>query len=66
MNSEKYFNNIFCDVKMQCECVAFPCKEYIFMKDKVPWRWSVYTALHNREGVNVFDWPGNSADLTPV
>ena len=26
----------------------------------------VYTALHNREGLNVFDWPGNSADLTPI
>ena len=37
------------------------------MKDKAPWRWSVYTALHNREGgVNVFDWPGNSEDLTPI
>ena len=37
------------------------------MKDKAPWRWSVHTALHNRErGVNVFDWPGNSADLTPI
>ena len=30
------------------------------MKDKAKWRWSVYTALQNREGVNVFDWPGNS------
>ena len=34
MNSEKYINYILCDFKMQCECVAFPCKEYIFMKDK--------------------------------
>ena len=50
MNREKYENNILCDIKMECECVAFPCKEYIFMKDKNPWRWSVYTALHNREG----------------
>ena len=51
---------------MQCKCVAFPSKEYIFIKDKTPWRWSVYTALPNREGCNVFDWPGNSADLTPI
>ena len=51
---------------MQCECVAFPCQEYIFMKGKAPWRWSVYTALQNRDGVNVFDWQGNSADLTPI
>ena len=36
------------------------------MMDKAPWRWSVYIALHYREGVNVFDWPGNSADLTPI
>ena len=36
------------------------------MKNKTPWRWSVYTALYNREGVNMFDWPGNSADLTPI
>ena len=50
MNSEKHKNDILCDIKMQCECVAFPCKEYIFMKDKDPWRWSVYTALHNTEG----------------
>ena len=38
-------NATLCDIKMQCECVAFPSKEYMFMKDKAPWRWSVYTAL---------------------
>ena len=37
MNSEKYQNIIiFGDIKMQCEHVAFPCKEYTFMQDKVP------------------------------
>ena len=36
------------------------------MKDKSLWRWPVYTALHYREGFNVFGWPGNSADLTPI
>ena len=51
---------------MQCECVAFSSKEYIFMKDKAPWRWSVYTALYNERGLNVFDWPGISAYLTPI
>ena len=68
MNSKKYYNDMLCDIKMQCECVAFPCKEHIFMKDKAPRRWSVFTALHKRGGVNVFDWPGtfNSADLTPI
>ena len=50
MNNVKYLNDILCDIKMHCECVAFPCKEYIFMKDKVPRCWSVYIALHNRAG----------------
>ena len=38
MTSEKYQNDIiFCDIKMKCEYVAFPCKEYIiFMQAKVP------------------------------
>ena len=36
-NSEKYKNDIILgDIKMQCEYVAFPCKEYIFMQAKVP------------------------------
>ena len=29
--------------------VAFPCKEYIFMKDKAPWRWSKYTLRYITE-----------------
>ena len=63
MNSEKYLNDILCSIKMQCEYVAFPCKEYIFMKDKAKWRWSESTLHYITErGVNVFDWPGNSAD----
>ena len=37
------------------------------MKDKAPWRWSKSTLRYITErGVNVFDWPGNSADLTPI
>ena len=37
MNSEKYQNIIILgDIKMECEHVAFPCKEYIFMQAKVP------------------------------
>ena len=52
---------------MQVECVAFPCKEYIFMKDKAPWSWTKSTLRYITERVvNVFDWPGNSADLTPI
>ena len=67
MKSEKYQNDILCDIKMQDECVAFPCKEYIFMKDKTPWSWSKSTLRYITErGVNVSDWPGNSADLTPI
>ena len=27
---------VFGDIKMQCEYVSFPCKEYIFMQAKVP------------------------------
>ena len=37
MNSEKNQNDIILGyIKMQCEYVAFPCKEYIFMQAKVP------------------------------
>ena len=50
---------------MQYECVAFPCKKYIFMKDTVPWRWSKSTLHYITErGVNVFQ--GSSADLTLI
>ena len=56
-------NDVLCDIKMQCECVAFHCKEYIFMKDKV----GQSTLRHIKErGDYMFDWPGNSADLTPI
>ena len=52
---------------MQCECVAIPCKEYIFIKDKAQWRWSKSTLRYTTlRGVNVLDWPGNSADITPI
>ena len=67
MNSEKYYNDILCDIEMQCEYVAFPCKEYIIMKNKAPWRWSKSTLRYITErGVNVFDWPGNSEYLTSI
>ena len=37
MNIEKYQHDIILGaIKMQCEYVAFPCKEYIFMQAKVP------------------------------
>ena len=36
------------------------------MKDKAPWRLSVYNVYITERGVNVFDWPVNSADLTPI
>ena len=37
------------------------------MKDKVPWRWSKSTLYYITErGVNEFDWPGNSPDLTLI
>ena len=37
------------------------------MKDKAPWLWSKSTLRKITErGFNMFDWPGNSADLTPI
>ena len=37
------------------------------MKDKAQWRWSKSTLRYMTEsGVNVFDWSGNSVDLTPI
>ena len=52
---------------MQCECVSFPCKEYIFKKNTAPWNWSKSTLHYITErGVNLFDWQGSSAELTPI
>ena len=60
-------SSIFSEIKMQCKCVAFPCKGYIFMKDKAPWHWSKSTQHYITErGVNEFGLPGNSVDLTPI
>ena len=37
MNSKKYQKIIILgDIKMHCEHVAFPCKDYILMQAKVP------------------------------
>ena len=37
------------------------------MEDKAPWRWLKSTLRYITErGVNLFDWPGYSADLTPI
>ena len=68
MNSERYQNDILvCVIKMQCEYVAVPCQGYIFMKDKNSCHLSKSTLCYITErGVNVFDWSGNSADLTPI
>ena len=67
MKSEKYQNDILGDIKLQCECVAFPSKEYIFQQDKAPCHWSKSTLRYIPErGVNVLDWPGNSPDLNPI
>ena len=62
MNSEKYQNDIILgDIKMQCEYVAFPCKEYIFMHAKVSAPGQ--RLLHSREGCYSVDWLGISSDL---
>ena len=52
---------------MQGECVAFTCKQYIFMQDKAPCHWSKYT-LHYiaKRGVSMFDWLGYSLDLNSI
>ena len=51
---------------MQCECVAFPCKEYIFARTKPHGVGQSTLRYITETGVNVFDWPGYSADLTPI
>ena len=51
---------------MQCECVAFPCKEYIFRKDKAYGVGQSTLRYITERGVNMFDWLGNSADLTQI
>ena len=57
---------ILCDINMQCECVAFPCKEYIFIKDKAQGVGQSTLRYITERDVNVFDSPGNSADLTLI
>ena len=49
MNSEKYQNDILGDIKLQCECVAFLSKEYIFQQDKAPCHWSKSTLRYIAE-----------------
>ena len=51
---------------MQYECVTFPCKKYIFMKDKAHGVGQSTLCDITERGVNVFDWSGNSAYLTPI
>ena len=64
MNNEKYQNDIILgDIKMQCEYIAFPCKECIFIPAKVPCPWTKSYALHSRGGCNSVDWLGNLPDL---
>ena len=46
---------IYCDIKMQYECVAFPCKECIFMKDKAPGVGQSTLRYITERGVDVFD-----------
>ena len=61
--SKKYQNDIILgDIKMQCEYVAFPCKEYI-LPGQNPSPWTKSYALHRREGCYSVDWLGNSPDL---
>ena len=67
LNSERYQREIICDIKMQCECLMFPQKNYIFQQDNAPCHNSQSTRnFLSREGVTVLSWPLNSPDLSPI
>ena len=56
-------NEIFQDIKLKCDCLAYPMRNYIFMHDKAPCRFSASTQRYLADiGVVVLAWPGNSPD----
>ena len=67
MNSKYYQENIMNDIKLQCECVMFPGKEYIFQQDNAPCHNSASTRAFLRNlDIKRLDWPSNSPDLSPI
>ena len=67
LNSVKYQNEILQDIKLKCDCLANPMRNYIFKHDKAPFHFSASTqhCLVNRVVV-VLAWPGNSPDFNPI
>ena len=43
LDSKRYQNEIINDVKLQCECLIFPKKDYIYQQDNAPCHNSVST-----------------------
>ena len=67
LNSIKYQTEILGDIKLKCDCLAYPIKNYIFMHDKAPCHFSASTQRFMADrGVDVLPWPGNSPDLNPI
>ena len=67
LNSIKYQTEILGDIKLKCDCMAYPIKNYIFMHDKAPCHFSASTQRFMADrGVDVLPWPGNSPDLNPI
>ena len=67
LNSIKYQNEILQDIKLKCDCLAYPIRNYIFMHDKAPCHFSASTQRYLAvRGVVVLAWPRNSPDLNPT
>ena len=67
MNSKAYQDNIINDIKLQCECIMFPNKYYIFQQDNAPCHNSASTRAFIRDrGVDLLEWPSNSPALSPI
>ena len=67
LNSERYQKTILNDIKVQCDCIAFPIRNYIFMQDNAPCHNSKSTKQFlSANNIEVLDWPGNSPDLNPI
>ena len=43
LKSVKYQNEIFKDIKLKCDCLAYPMRNFIFMYDKAPCHFSAST-----------------------
>ena len=67
LNSVKYQNEILQDIKLKCDCLAYPMCNYIFKHDKARCHFSAPSQRNLVDkGVVVLVWPGNSPDLNPI